>query len=108
MKLSRPPSLLSLERDQLVRLRDACGTRITAGAGTLWVTVDHEPDDVVLEAGDSHVVRSRSRVIVQALDGPATAWFGDAAPARPCRPRWLERLRRALLTAWPQRSGVWS
>lgn len=108
MKPSRLPSMLSLERNQLVRLRHACGTRITARAGMLWITVDREPQDVVLEAGDSYVVQARAPVIVQALDGAATARFDARTSERACRSSWAERLRHALRTVWPQRAGVWS
>ena len=46
--------------------RVAAGRRIRCLAGTLWVTPDREPVDLVLEAGASH--RDRRSALVQALD----------------------------------------
>lgn len=104
MKPSTHARRLQLEESQLVRLTDACGTQIACRAGTLWITVDGELDDVVIERGQTHVLRTRQPVIVQALSGPARAALHLQAGAR-CRPTLAERLLRVLRELLPRRAA---
>ena len=39
----------------------------SAAAGTLWLTFDNEPEDIVLEAGESHRCAKSSRLSIHAL-----------------------------------------
>ena len=52
--------LLEMPRDATLDL--ACG------AGTLWVTIDHDPRDFVLEPGERMRVPRGARALVNALD----------------------------------------
>ncbi len=52
---------------QPLTLTHAHGTRLRAVAGTMWVTVDHDSRDWVLEPGDEMVVESTQRVLVTPL-----------------------------------------
>jgi hypothetical protein len=65
---SFPPAIEIHPRKPL-RLRVDAGRHITNVSGTSWVTIDGEPDDIILEAGDSHVFARPGRVLVQALGG---------------------------------------
>ena len=47
------------------------GRTVTCEAGTLWLTFDGEPDDVILEVGQTHCCTHRSRLAVHALDAAA-------------------------------------
>lgn len=62
---------LLLQRGQASRLPGAQATRLTSAAGTLWITVDHDTRDVVLEPGQSFTVQNGEPVTVSALSGPA-------------------------------------
>jgi hypothetical protein len=43
------------------------GRTITCEAGTLWLTFDNEPHDVILEAGQSHRCAKGSKLLIHAL-----------------------------------------
>lgn len=73
---------LLLQRGQTSRLPrppDASSaTRLCSAAGTLWITIDHDSRDIVLEAGQCFTVRGGETVTVSALSGPAVL---DLQPA---------------------------
>ncbi len=73
---------------RLVRLKVGAGRHLTNVRGTAWITMDGDPQDVILEAGDSHTFSQSGRVVVQALGGDAELVAEDgveveAAPDRP-------------------------
>jgi Protein of unknown function (DUF2917) len=43
------------------------GRTVTCESGTLWLTFDNEPADVILEAGESHRCTKGSRLAIHAL-----------------------------------------
>jgi uncharacterized protein YaiE (UPF0345 family) len=56
-----------LAAGQSIRFDDACGRTVHCLAGSLWITHDGDPKDVIVEAGESYQVASRERMIVHAL-----------------------------------------
>ena len=44
------------------------GRSVRCEAGTLWLTFDGEPEDVILEAGQTHRCAHSSRLAIHALD----------------------------------------
>jgi Protein of unknown function (DUF2917) len=89
--------MLNLSTDRFARLDGAACLRVTQG--TLWLTIDGEPDDRMLAAGDRLALPARSRALVQALDAPARltveradAWWQPLADA------WQAATRRAALS----------
>ena len=62
---------LRLERGQLLKVRDGEGSTVCALEGAVWITEDHQPKDIVLEAGQCYQLRNRGLAIVHALSGPA-------------------------------------
>lgn len=104
MHLDLHQALVPLTSPVPLRLQSARGTRVRSLAGTLWVTVDGEHEDHVLERGESWVVDSDAPVLVSPLQGTATVGLCDQpAPAdRPGLPGLpLARLLRALRPARP-------
>ena len=94
---------LDLKREQGVRFANARGTRIECRRGALWITVDNDPRDVLLDAGQSFTLDSNEGTIVQAILGPAeVAMLQDCHDAadvrlRPKKPMsLLDALRSAL------------
>lgn len=77
-------------------------------SGTVWVTVDGRPEDIILEAGEHFVTPAGERTLIYALDDaqvrieqPQPAEQAAARPAQGRRtPPWPGRLRPAL--------GLWS
>jgi Protein of unknown function (DUF2917) len=64
-------SQILLEPGQSTRLTEARTSRLASAAGTLWITIDNDPRDIVLEAGEGFEVTGDAPVIVGALGGPA-------------------------------------
>jgi hypothetical protein len=65
--MSNQKFVVELQQGEILPLERARGVRITAVEGTLWVTEEHDPVDVVLEAGESHAVETAGRTLVQAM-----------------------------------------
>ncbi|MBI5278953.1 MAG: DUF2917 domain-containing protein [Burkholderiales bacterium] len=57
-----------LAKGALLRIDRPLGAVVQCSRGTVWVTHDGDPKDVVLEAGESYRSRSAARLIVQALE----------------------------------------
>lgn len=55
-------------RGHLLETPPGRGFDLGCAGGTLWVTLDHDPRDFVLDAGDTLRVEPRHRVLVHALD----------------------------------------
>ena len=62
-----------LRRGQLLALRGRRGLRIESRRGAIWVTQDGDPNDVVLDAGQAHVLERDAPVLIQALDPACVA-----------------------------------
>lgn len=82
MQLQSPHALLPLSERRPQRLTDARGLLLRARRGTLWITIDHDPRDIVLTAGKQWVVDSSRPVIVSAMGAPALVEVCDAALRR--------------------------
>ena len=54
-----------------IRFDDASGHALQCLAGSLWITHDHDPRDVIVEAGESYRVVSHQHMIVHALQESA-------------------------------------
>lgn len=99
---------LPVDERRGLRLNAARGTLLRAVRGTLWITVDNDPRDIVLDPGESFVVDSDERLFVMALGERATldvcsqSAAGDAQPEAPRAWRlWPRRHRGAVAqTAW--------
>jgi len=71
MLIDTAQTRLLLQRGQTSRLADARCARLTSAAGTLWITVDHDVRDIVLEPGQGFTVPTGEQVTISALSGPA-------------------------------------
>jgi quercetin dioxygenase-like cupin family protein len=88
---------LALATDHFARLHGAARLRVTQGR--LWVTIDGEPDDHLLEAGDAFALPAHARVLAQALDAPARLCI-ERSPAwwQPLADAWQAATRRGALS----------
>lgn len=71
MLINTEQAQLRLERGQVSRLRGARPAYLASAAGTLWVTIDHDLRDIVLEPGQGVAVAGTAELLVCALGGPA-------------------------------------
>lgn len=94
-------SQVALDRGDIVELPDPAGRTLVCRAGVLWLTIDDDPKDIVLEAGQCYEASGHRRLLVSAL---AAARFDvvasgsrtrlsmvrtDAARIAPARPTGL-------------------
>jgi len=108
------PSATTLPIHQTKRL--AGPVHLRTESGLLWVTVDGQPEDILLAAGESRRFAEGAGVIVYALGaearylactgsrvGPSSAASGGLGWARRAADRWNAWLRTAGL-AWGGRA----
>jgi hypothetical protein len=88
---------LDLSTDRFAHLDGTACLRVTQG--TLWLTIDGEPDDHVLAAGDRLALPAHSHALVQALDVPARLTVERAdAWWQPLSDAWQAATRRGVLS----------
>ena len=87
-----PPTQLALAKRALYRFPRAA-QEITCRSGSLWITQDNDPRDIILAPGDSFTTDGRHQVIAYALD-PATLSV-SAASVMPAPRRQVHRGGRA-------------
>ena len=59
---------VSLAKGRLHYVEKPQGKQVTCTAGSVWLTFDGEPQDVVLEAGESYRCVSHSRLGISAFE----------------------------------------
>jgi hypothetical protein len=57
----------TLARDELLSLSDTNAFEIVAQTGCLWVTLDNDTRDIILEPGQRHVFAADERALIVAL-----------------------------------------
>lgn len=89
-----PTGFHRLAARQILAIDDASGLQIDCSAGSLWITIDHDPRDIVLEPGESVADLGAGRALVYALqDAQLTVAVQEeeraVTRAAPLRPRAL-------------------
>ncbi|MGH8682860.1 MAG: DUF2917 domain-containing protein [Burkholderiales bacterium] len=67
MRIELISHALRLSRGEVLKIVDGAGRTIRAGEGTVWVTEENRPCDVILEPGAAYRVRQSGAVVIQAL-----------------------------------------
>jgi hypothetical protein len=75
---------LNLRRQALFSVPDAAGVRIACVEGVVWITLDNDPRDIVLESCGVFTTPEHRRAIIYAMK-PSTITV--AAPALTARPK---------------------
>lgn len=57
----------SLPRRAMITLPDAAGVEIVCRTGALWITLDNDPRDIVVEAGERFCTTEHRPAIIYAL-----------------------------------------
>ena len=103
---------LCLGRSDLLAVPLQAGDSLRSERGTVWITVDGLPQDILLEPGQAHVVAEAGAVNVSALHSACVsvrsteplAWR-RISPQAP--PAWLVRALEGL-GAWASASGFYN
>lgn len=61
------PYVQEIARDKILDIKQALGVAIECLEGSVWVTLDGNMRDVILDAGQSFHVDRKQRVLIQAL-----------------------------------------
>ncbi len=81
---------VSLPARQMFVIPDAASARILCTSGCLWLTLDDDPRDVILEPGDGFETAEHRRALLYAIEGSA---FVLAAPVQRTVRRRLSKNR---------------
>jgi hypothetical protein len=73
---------LGLPQRGLFEIPDVAGVQIRCTAGSLWLTLDHDPRDIVLESGDVFTGSDHRRALVYALQPASLSVRAPSASAR--------------------------
>lgn len=103
MHLNIHQALVPLTSPVPLRLTAARGTRVRSLSGTLWVTIDGDLSDHMLEPGESVLIDSDAQVLVSPLGGTATV--GLCEQPQP-EPGVLARLIKRVGALLPARHAV--
>jgi len=79
--------VLELADGDLVELNDARGTTLRVTKGALWITQEHDKDDVVLRAGDVWTVERQGLTLLEAQGTTLLCVVGAAAASAQSRSR---------------------
>ena len=90
-----------LRSGQFLRFEQPRRLCLRAERGSLWITVDGEPDDIELDQGQSRVFDGRATVLVSSLGGDAVLSATPLTQRPAAAPAWLARLQ-AWLTGLPR------
>jgi hypothetical protein len=76
---------LSLAKRTIFTLPDAAGVGIECRSGSVWVTLDHDPRDIVLAPGERFEADQHRRMLVSALEPSCITVSGSRPAALPVR-----------------------
>jgi len=66
-KRTAAPARHVLARGATAWVEQPLGREVRCDSGTLWLTFDREPQDLILEAGESHHCEHSSRLAIHAM-----------------------------------------
>ena len=75
MTLELKNGAVKLGPNQTLKVVDGAGSTVTAVEGSVWITEENQPKDIVLERGACYTLRSAGVAIVNALGKAASVSF---------------------------------
>jgi DUF2917 family protein len=70
--MARPlDTLIYLKAREILPIHDGAGLEVTCLRGILWITQDGDPEDRIIDRGESFVLDQPGLSLVNALLGPA-------------------------------------
>lgn len=93
------PHSLSLAKGAVLTVPDIAGLQVVCRQGSVWLTLDHDLRDVVLECGERFDGLEHRRALLYALEPACVALRPVPVPAARSPSRWR-------LPAWPAPAGA--
>jgi hypothetical protein len=75
MTLELKKGTVRLGPNQTLKVVDAAGSTVSAIEGSVWITEENQPNDIVLTPGDSYRLRKPGVALVNSLGGIAAVSF---------------------------------
>ena len=75
MTLELKRGTVRLGPNQTLKVVDAAGSTVSAIEGSVWITEENQPNDIVLTPGDSYRLRKSGVALVNSLGGVAAVAF---------------------------------
>jgi len=95
--------VFDLNHGDLIELQDARGTTVRVTQGTLWITQEHDTQDIVLRTGDVWTVERHGLTLVEAQGNARVCVVGanvEALRRKGNHSTLRERLRAWARSAW--------
>ena len=94
-------TVITLSAREAISLPDVRGATLRVRRGTLWLTQERDPQDVVLRSGDNWVIEADGKTVVEAQD-EVTLWLvgRKGAALKLPRPQVPSRSLWTALTEW--------
>jgi hypothetical protein len=71
MKIELKTGAVKLGPNQTLKVVDGAGSTVTAVEGSVWITEENRPTDIVLSPGGTYRLRERGVALVNSLGGAA-------------------------------------
>ena len=71
MKIELKKGAVKLGPNQTLKVVDGAGSSVTVVEGSVWITEENRPNDIVLSPGGTYRLRERGIALVNALGGAA-------------------------------------
>lgn len=75
MRIELETGAVQLGPNQTLRVVDGAGSTVCAVEGSLWITEENQPRDIVLKPGACYRLRARGLALVNSLGGRAAVSF---------------------------------
>ncbi len=75
MRIELNSGAVKLGPNQTLRLVDGLGSTVCAVEGSVWITEENQPRDIILEKGRCYRLRERGVAIINSLGGSAAVSF---------------------------------
>jgi Protein of unknown function (DUF2917) len=75
MHIELKAGAVRLAANQTLKLVDGAGSTVCATEGSVWITEENQPRDIVLKPGTCYRLRERGLALVNSLGGHAAVSF---------------------------------
>ncbi len=98
-------TVIEMNRREAVTLTDVRGATLRVARGTIWLTQQDDPADIILRVGDNYVVEREGRTVIEAQDEDSLVCVvgrhvedSSASRSPPAAPYadWRDRVAAAL------------
>jgi len=72
MHIELESGAVKLAPNQTLKVLDGAGSTVSAVTGSVWITEENQPRDIVLEAGGSYQLQYPGTALVNSLSGEAS------------------------------------